>query len=390
MSAPSVTHVGDPKSVITPEALHVAPELLGLPLARPWRRGAAMAIDGVLVSILSNAPGILLGLAAGLVLLRASTRAGSPAGYVSRFFRLGVRLAGAIVLFVVVAKGFSAATHGIGARVASAVESADDDTPEPPAKDVSATLTGMGALKTAGGVLAFREAKDEAQARRSARAMISAMRAQGLEDDDIEATLDGLASGAEDRPWLRTAAAAEMTRARKERPAAPSADSLALRYAAAVQAGQGDSASALRPRLASALSGEEISRLGADKRRLQSENGELKQRVEELRSRADRPDVVSFLKSFVKDEFGLGLGWVGLYFVATVALFKGRTPGKKAMGIRIVRLNGRPIGWWAAFERFGGYAAGFATGLLGFAQVFWDENRQGIHDKIAETAVIRG
>ena len=37
----------------------------------------------------------------------------------------------------------------------------------------------------------------------------------------------------------------------------------------------------------------------------------------------------------------------------------------------------------------GGYAAGLATGLLGFAQIFWDKNRQAIHDKIAETAVVR-
>jgi uncharacterized RDD family membrane protein YckC len=36
----------------------------------------------------------------------------------------------------------------------------------------------------------------------------------------------------------------------------------------------------------------------------------------------------------------------------------------------------------------GGYAAGFATGLLGFAQVFWDANRQGIHDRIVGTVVI--
>ena len=33
-------------------------------------------------------------------------------------------------------------------------------------------------------------------------------------------------------------------------------------------------------------------------------------------------------------------------------------------------------------------AAGFATGLLGFAQVYWDANRQGIHDHIVGTVVI--
>jgi hypothetical protein len=44
---------------------------------------------------------------------------------------------------------------------------------------------------------------------------------------------------------------------------------------------------------------------------------------------------------------------------------------------------------WTGFERFGGYAAGLVTGLLGFAQVYWDRNRQMIHDKIVETVVVR-
>ena len=68
--------------------------------------------------------------------------------------------------------------------------------------------------------------------------------------------------------------------------------------------------------------------------------------------------------------------------------WNGQTVGKKLMGIRVVRLDGEPITWWVAFERAGGYAAGFATGLLGFAQVWWDANRQGIHDRIVGTVVI--
>jgi uncharacterized RDD family membrane protein YckC len=70
-------------------------------------------------------------------------------------------------------------------------------------------------------------------------------------------------------------------------------------------------------------------------------------------------------------------------------VWRGQTPGKRLLGIRVVRLNGKPITWWASFERFGGYAAGLATGLLGFLQIFWDRNRQAIHDKIMETVVVR-
>jgi len=89
------------------------------------------------------------------------------------------------------------------------------------------------------------------------------------------------------------------------------------------------------------------------------------------------------------DDIGFGLGWWTMYFAILMPLMKGQTPGKKALGIRVVRLDGQRVTWWHAFERAGGYAAGFATGLLGFLQIYWDPNRQATHDKIAGTVVIR-
>jgi len=35
------------------------------------------------------------------------------------------------------------------------------------------------------------------------------------------------------------------------------------------------------------------------------------------------------------------------------------------------------------------YAASVVTGLTGFLQIFWDSNRQGLHDKVASTVVVR-
>jgi uncharacterized RDD family membrane protein YckC len=85
---------------------------------------------------------------------------------------------------------------------------------------------------------------------------------------------------------------------------------------------------------------------------------------------------------------GLSIGWIGIYFIATIAYFQGQTLGKRLLKIRVIRLNNKPIGLFFAFERFGGYAAGFATGLIGFFQMFWDANRHAIHDKIAGTIVV--
>ncbi len=59
------------------------------------------------------------------------------------------------------------------------------------------------------------------------------------------------------------------------------------------------------------------------------------------------------------------------------------------MGERVVKLNGEPITWWDSFDRFGGYAAGIATGTLGFLELIWDANRQAAHDKMVGTVVLR-
>jgi hypothetical protein len=91
----------------------------------------------------------------------------------------------------------------------------------------------------------------------------------------------------------------------------------------------------------------------------------------------------------LSDDLGLLFGWGTVYLTIFTAWWDGRTVGKRLFGIRVVRLDGKPMTGWLAFERVGGYAAGFATGLLGFAQVYWDPNRMTIHDKIAETVVIK-
>jgi hypothetical protein len=109
--------------------------------------------------------------------------------------------------------------------------------------------------------------------------------------------------------------------------------------------------------------------------------------AEELRQEQEGGSVFSWLRNAV-DELGFGFGWASLYLTVMLSWWKGQTVGKRLMKIRVLRLDGEPITWWTAFERAGGYAAGFATGLLGFAQVIWDANRQAIHDRIVGTVVV--
>lgn len=140
-----------------------------------------------------------------------------------------------------------------------------------------------------------------------------------------------------------------------------------------------DTVRALEERIAALASSLEESRDRADRL-----SGELRQ---ERRRQEEGGWVFGVLRDFV-DELGFGFGWASLYLTVMLSWWKGQTVGKRLMGIRVVRLDGEPITWWTAFERAGGYAAGFATGLLGFAQVYWDANRQAIHDRIVGTVVV--
>lgn len=85
---------------------------------------------------------------------------------------------------------------------------------------------------------------------------------------------------------------------------------------------------------------------------------------------------------------GLTFGWAGVYFTLFTAWLGGRTPGKWLVRTRVVRLDGRPITAMDAFTRNGGYAAGLATGSIGFLRILWDANNQAIQDKIAGTVVV--
>lgn len=359
--------VRDPREIITPESFTVAPELLGLPLARPARRAAAMLLDLVLIALLVNAGGVLFGIAAAWVFLRVSGRkAGS--GLLRRSWRLALRSAAALILFVSIVSAW-----GFWRR--------DPPRAEAPAASAG-TLAGLAAL---GDAISYRNAHTEAEAEAAGRRLAERLREQGLEPREVREVLEAVARE-EGQPWAgRVARAAARTDTDAPGAARPAADSLLHAYAAALASGDSGTVAALRPQAAAAVAGDTIAALQGRIRRLERRAESL--RAERDAAREER-GILSFLRTAAED-LGLGLGWSGLYFTAFLALWRGQTPGKRLLRIRVVRLDGKPMTFWAAFERFGGYAASLVTGLLGFVQILWDRNRQGMHDKITETVVIR-
>lgn len=67
----------------------------------------------------------------------------------------------------------------------------------------------------------------------------------------------------------------------------------------------------------------------------------------------------------------------------------GRSFGKRFIGLRIVRLDGAPIDYRTAILRhLVGYPLALLTLGIGMLWILWDEQQQGLHDKLAKTIVV--
>lgn len=122
--------------------------------------------------------------------------------------------------------------------------------------------------------------------------------------------------------------------------------------------------------------------------RLEARSAQLSEENKALREREFGQSLLTTTADMGK-TLGLTFGWAGVYFTLCTAWLRGRTPGKMLFRTRVVRLDGKPITPMDAFIRNGGYAAGIATGLIGFMSILWDPNRRAIQDRIAWTVVVR-
>ncbi len=366
------------RHIIRPEHFALAPQLLGMELARPSRRLTALVLDLLIVFFLvQTAGGFMLAAAAAYAFFRFAARGGT--GWKTRVV---VRAAAAVILFMVVYNGYGSAwSYGASYLQPSAPTAHVATASAGGAKKATPGL--RTALQTGFGVMALHNAKTEEEARRLAPGVVRSMRATGMDDEAIRESLVEMEAGSS-KPWMEEVVAGALPPA----PAPVPADSLAVRYAAAVAAKDTALADSLRPLVGAALAGDSVKHLRDEMNELREQNTKLEERAEQAEEAAQGKGFLAYLTGLL-DDLGIGFGWTGLYFTAFTALWKGQTPGKRLLGVRVVRLDAKPIGLWASFERFGGYAAGLVTGLLGFAQVFWDRNRQAIHDKISETVVIR-
>jgi hypothetical protein len=366
--------------VITPDSFMVAPQLVGLPLASPRRRAAAMVIDLILVAFLTKLGATVLGLVAAVVLWRFSGKRTTD-GFIRTSVRFALRAAAAVVAFLVVMGGTK--------RLISSQNDNDEEDAEQATENTGERFdTGDLQLSAGQGIaltrmmLSLRGVTDSLQTQRLVDSTVKILRQAGAEDEELVDLRDA-AHGfvGEDNQRVHRAIDRSFGAPQKVAPT----DSVALAYAAALERGDTAAGETLRVNLRNVVAGNDLRERDRKINRLQGQVHELEQ---DLKRRERHSGIRALIAGFA-DDLGLGFGWLALYFTAFLALMRGQTPGKRLFGMRVMRLDAKPMSWWIAFERFGGYAASATLGLLGFLQILWDRNRQGLHDKAVETVVIK-
>ncbi|MCL2919811.1 RDD family protein [Shewanella litorisediminis] len=363
MTEPQANHTGtlpggkDPRTIITPHAFSVNEGLLYTPLASPLKRALAISIDGLVISVLAEEAGVVFVL---LVLLASLLN--KRLARIGRYAKLAIYLLMTLVLVYVVSDNI----QNRGQDVTGTGTSQTD----------ALSATQLLTLLPATTALALCD--NPSCAAEQAEVLATKLAASSLSREEAEAllygTLDEVSLTDAERTALKARLSAHLThlperRAGIDEPDIPTAT---LSPAAADTAQTDDTP----------LANEKVS-YGRD--------GENKLPDHTFKS-AEAPSMGNYsLIEWVKgilNDLGLGFGWAAFYFTVFTAWFDGQTLGKKLLGIRVISLDGSKLGLWAAFGRYGGYGAGFATGLLGFLQVCWDANRQAIQDKISSTVVI--
>ncbi len=108
-------------------------------------------------------------------------------------------------------------------------------------------------------------------------------------------------------------------------------------------------------------------------------------KLEDLREQLGKD---SGLQKVRRLQIGGGLILLVLYTIGFWA-WRGQTPGKMALRIQVVGVDGHPIGVGRAIVRYVGYLASTLGFLGGYLMIGLTPRKQGLHDKIARTYVVR-
>jgi len=315
------------RTIVTPYAFTVSPELLGQPLATPARRGVAMLIDVFLIAVLSGLSALLLAGFLALTFFKAGNRLKQQKRF--NFVRLSFRGLSAFLIFVIVF------------TIVADLEESDESVLSPTAQTRENEDTMRSLLDLAAVLIDVSCNSDSECLLKYAEGAAVGAAAMKIPIEDINATTNDIVA---QKQWTDENKTLFMDKF--------------------------------------------INTLNEERNAYTDDIIEIVESTEPAEKRSGIYSILEWVKGIMSD-LGLSLGWAALYFSVFTAWWRGQTIGKRIVGIEVVKLDGNYPSLWESFGRYGGYGAGFATGLLGFLQIYWDPNRQAIQDKISETLVLR-
>lgn len=315
------------REIVTPYAFTVSPDLLGQRLATPLRRGVAILIDLFLISVLSSLSALFF---AGFVAM-TFFKAGDRLKQQKRFnvTRLFLRGSAAFLIFAIVFSIVSDLGEDNSVPLSRSEQIIENEETMKSLLDLAAELIDVSCKSDSECLLNYAEGVAIGAA------------AMKIPVEDINATTNDIIS---QKDWSEENKSLFMNTF--------------------------------------------LSTLNEERNAYTDEILEITQANDTAKQSSTVYSAIEWVKGLMSD-LGLGLGWAALYFSVFTAWWRGQTIGKKIVGIEVVKLDGKYPSLWESFGRYGGYGAGFATGLLGFLQIYWDPNRQAIQDKISETLVLR-
>lgn len=409
------------RNMVTPYAFHVSKSLFGTPLARPTKRAFALLIDAALIGLLSQASNILLAFIAAITFFRAGNRLKKKKRF--NVARISLRFVTAILVFVIAVQTIEFAQDVIDTpdenqqvRTELVKEEGFRDLKLNNPEDLALIgLTAKYLLETKN------VAKDieygrciepltcwttlgQKLARDLASLPLSRSVSENIFEEFSDAVSDDLTPQQKDQLDVAMSQAYEQAAGAVERTSEiEEGDIGGIDFETGVERANDNDSNAKDKKLSdapqniatpadsTALAENSTPQTDIEKESQKEKAQSFFTTLSEIEGPSAKgsspPSILAWVQGIAAD-LGLGFGWAAFYFSIFTAWWHGQTPGKRVLGIQVIKLDGSSLNLWESFGRYGGYGAGIATGLLGFLQIYWDPNRQAIQDKISETLVI--
>lgn len=100
------------------------------------------------------------------------------------------------------------------------------------------------------------------------------------------------------------------------------------------------------------------------------------------------PSVMQSASSGLRLGFQLLSFAIGLVYEVTFLRYRGATPGKMALGLKVVRSNGEPLGWGISVGRYFMQVVSTIILFIGFIMAGFDNEKRALHDRVCDTRVI--